>query len=1543
MNCINKNNKEFKSLLKTTGLSDMTLAAKIGSWQAKNNTDAYPTFNEVLGVSPGTFITYNQNSELSDFGTDIDFGRYVQETGDTSVKGFAEYQSNRELPSTRRLVKNPDITLGIDLLSNEGKGDLPTVDLNPIHDQEVKERYFGNKNYDNVTSFDIIDSFKTLEPENTSDSTLKLLSRLSKVKELNIPIKFIDAEALGDSNAYWDSSDNTIYTSKEFLRNSDGETVLRTLLHELVHSKVASALLEPSTPEELELQSLVREFIRDFSSLSKHYGFTNEMEFVAEFYSNPEFKNEVHRLYSEKESVRTLFDKIIDAIRRLFNMAKPNKLDKLMEAIVFNVEISPYRELQGEYGIFRLKNETIKNLVGYRNKIEHVGRSVLDNSERHKKLLNRYKSEEGREKTIEEIEQRIKAIELSDTFEKAEIIVAYVKELLGVAHANAQKTSTYLRRNANNLAELQTTVSRARNYTQLFEMLNTVKDLINDIDSEFYSRRGVFLDKRKGDIDPALTDSILELRPIIHQIENINNGIEDDINRTYKEAFAKLAKNPELFPVVEYNFVNMLIKEYNNDPSLKAKYPTQERYVNQMFKDRKDEYDKMLAEHALKVRENASFDIGWTDLNLSDIYNIPGMLVQVFSIITDKMEAEMKTVFRKFNSKFYKLYDEYSKFNNSLNQKEKFKNLLQLNENNDRYYIRGEYKQEVIEAWQKAKRAVTERIYGDNKAFEITSEEARTMEDLGVQSIFRKTGSYDVKEGDTINMRRTGDKISSNNSEVKKITTFGAYNTLTEEQKLNLANILGFSSMEDLFNSKVYHTNLSSHSKVHKNVYEYLQDKESGSLDAIQYVKLDRDSDFKLTEQPEILEYYEKYTNVEYIQVVKGNDIVKEPVYFVKDEYLDPEYSKLSKVEKDTLAEAHKILQYSSNAFNGRQNLIESIPGVQNFKAYKYPLLPESELEMRARGGFKKIATDRIQRLKLDKNDDINNASPRDFQGNIIHEEKVHYRNYIPSKDVSFSFFDVMMKEYQQAVVHKHRQMYKGEAMVVLETARTKNYLKKEKGGIARNSRNKYNDELSIPGTESNELKKLEGLFETSFHGIYSHADSYFLGYDANKIVGAVNGLAASVALTLNEASGVANILNGMAQLHLDAIGRLDFNMKNLAKAEGLYTKHMPDMLRDATKAFKTSYVNQILDKFNVLGGVSLAQQDYIKSYMVNKFGSSEMSNIYNEAGEHMMQSVLAMAILDGIKVMDKLGNYIDANGNIVDSKDKAMSLLDAIKIDEKTGLIEIDKNVKYTSHTLNTSIHSSSGVAQVGKLIKKRSFDLFGVYDTKRQGEVAKKWYGKALMMFKRFFISGAQHRYSGIRTVLKSPDELTETDRVFSVATKRYDEGYYTTFFRAAIKILKHHNLQYTKDYYNNLSPIEQANLRKATAEAVLTFVLLPAIGLLLAASFDDDDDKPYFLMYQVKRLSMELGQFYNPADLTKLTTNPIAGMRFVQNSFSLLGEILTPINLDPKNNEHVFDWFSDDIHGTNKMYKSIGKLTPGLTRTFVDYKDLYNASYW
>jgi hypothetical protein len=669
---------------------------------------------------------------------------------------------------------------------------------------------------------------------------------------------------------------------------------------------------------------------------------------------------------------------------------------------------------------------------------------------------------------------------------------------------------------------------------------------------------------------------------------------------------------------------------------------------------------------------------------------------------------------------------------------------------------------------------------------------------------------------------------------------------------------------------------------------------------------------------------------------VKDHTDVSGRSWVPKKEYLNPE---VTGVDKDLLKEAIHLVKLGHKNTHGKRSLIRRTGAIQFFK---FPSITKNDFERGLELDFKGYIADKKANLTEVRPDDIGYGEAVSNKNESLKNIKIHFRGNIKPDQQSLDVFTILRKEYLNILSYKEKSKEETTILLLADISKTKNYyqVSKKTGLPLMNSFNENEQAVFIKGEFTNEYSRIKGLIERNLYDTFHEAGGTFLGADMNKLTSYINGLTASIAMSFNIASATANVFNGFTQLFIESFGADTFNTKSLLKAEKKYTLELPEILKDLANPTKTSFINQMLEMFDVFGGFDPATQDFIRDNIAKRLASRKNLNGLNEMGEHAMNAVVTMAVLDSLKVMNSNHKYIDKDGNVVDEKN-AVSLLDMLKKDSK-GKLVVDSKVKYTKHNLTVE-YNKGGNVHINLLIKNKIFDLFGVYDINFKNEVSKHWLGKSVMMFKNYFLGGFEYRYTGFSTSWKNKEDLSEEELNYNSAKKEYVEGIYTSLIRyfkeGVIPALKNLQLMYMKDTYNSLSEHEKANLKKATLEIMLTSVMIPLIGALLAAGADADDDELWFLIYQFRRLESELSQFRNPIEATKLITNPVAGIKLIQNGLSLIYEIGTPIDFVPKDNEHFFSYLNEDSKNQNILIKKAKKLRPVLSQFNKNWKQLHS----
>jgi len=163
-----------------------------------------------------------------------------------------------------------------------------------------------------------------LELEELKDFQRSMLTAFRDLSAKNPTLQIImpDQTDTPIDNSFYDPKSNTIYISKDAYEPQSTERLIRDLVHELAHAYTLSALNNPRTAEERAFKAKMEKAFLDYTSSVLHpdfsYGFTNVEEFVAEFMSNPYFREHLENLDSELAKPKNFIQSILQALSSLF-------------------------------------------------------------------------------------------------------------------------------------------------------------------------------------------------------------------------------------------------------------------------------------------------------------------------------------------------------------------------------------------------------------------------------------------------------------------------------------------------------------------------------------------------------------------------------------------------------------------------------------------------------------------------------------------------------------------------------------------------------------------------------------------------------------------------------------------------------------------------------------------------------------------------------------------------------------------------------------------------------------------------------------------------------------------------------------------------------------------------------------------------------------------------------------------------------------------------------------------------------------------------
>jgi hypothetical protein len=631
----------------------------------------------------------------------------------------------------------------------------------------------------------------------------------------------------------------------------------------------------------------------------------------------------------------------------------------------------------------------------------------------------------------------------------------------------------------------------------------------------------------------------------------------------------------------------------------------------------------------------------------------------------------------------------------------------------------------------------------------------------------------------------------------------------------------------------------------------------------------------------------------------------------------------LSNIEKETLQHFKDTLEESSKNTFGISSLIENHLGA---KYYNLPSITKSNLERAVEGDAKGILKDSKLHFTTTRADDVGyDEVYTDDVGNPIRNVKVHFRGTLDANQQSLDLFRMISLEYKNGINFREKSNKEGELIALVDIAKNKQYNETQGGVRGMVSKLlKFNPLQMSDGISSNTYAKLQSMIESNIYDSL-HNNYKMLGVDMNKAASFINGWTATLGMTLNEVTAVTNVLNGKTQLMLEVVSGQTIKGKSVVKAEGLYLKDMGANFKDLSSPVKNSYSNQLNEMFDTFGVIaSTSGEAFIKNTLLKSKSNFGTLQGAQAAGEHWMQSVLTMSILDSNKVMNENHDYIDKDGNIVDEAEAA-SVLDMLQL--KKGILEMDSSVVYTSHTPNVR-YSQGGKQMLQSLIKKKVLDTAGNYTEDMKAEIKKSWYGKLFTMYRGYLAPGVFTRFGGISSVNKKIENLKSEETFYSESLQQNIEGSYVTLGRYAItslyQSLKKASLQLAVTDWNNLSTYEKSNIRKAVVELLLAKVLLALLANLVAA-LDDDDPKVYFALLQIRRLESEINAYTSVNDQFRILNSPIPSMRVVEAGTSALSLIMNPLDVVEAGKNK----------GKYKVVRKVKSIIPLLNRSDTTYK--------
>ena len=682
-------------------------------------------------------------------------------------------------------------------------------------------------------------------------------------------------------------------------------------------------------------------------------------------------------------------------------------------------------------------------------------------------------------------------------------------------------------------------------------------------------------------------------------------------------------------------------------------------------------------------------------------------------------------------------------------------------------------------------------------------------------------------------------------------------------------------------------------------------------------------------------------------QIDYGEGIVVEP----HDKWLSERYASMSQKEKSDLRIFKDMIDEADELYGHKNSLISDVFGS---KVYRIPGVTKSSMELltegKIGGAFIDKATDMFKR-KADEfeiadsdTQEEKNAKKKDKEfkkvfADVTNNEKLNvpipYRTRLGVKEQSLDLHSILLMNLEAAKNYEQKKKIEASIMVVIDVMGERmvpdydglSGLAKVHGfsGLKRIQVNKSKDQMP------NDQKKAIDMAENRLFGIKEKDAGEIFGANVQKVMSTYLGYASNVSLVGNYLNSIINATSGTVSNVIESIGGETYGMRDWVQAKKSYWSDARYIIQDVGSNVQTSKTNLLMNYFNVMGAANSLNNKFGESNKFQALMSFHSLRALDHGGEHMMQGQTMYAVLNSVKALNSKGEFINEKGQVVTNEKDAASMDKMIDfIATGNGGIELKINPLVEATTFTLRGGQEQMLLDLRGLIKKKTIDLYGVYDENVKAAAQREWWGKLLFFLKKWIEPAGTRRWRGVSSAFKATDDLKDTERFYSEDLKQFQEGYYVTairFVAQLVKAGKGFQLELISANFNKMSKHEKANVRRLAAEVGM--MTLTVLAYAAAGGYDEEpDDETLMARYLLSKEISELSYFFNPMEAIKLMSSPTASLGVVNRNLAVISQLTDPT-----------ETYESGINkGRNKFYVKLRKSTPFIA-SFLE-KDLETA---
>lgn len=467
-----------------------------------------------------------------------------------------------------------------------------------------------------------------------------------------------------------------------------------------------------------------------------------------------------------------------------------------------------------------------------------------------------------------------------------------------------------------------------------------------------------------------------------------------------------------------------------------------------------------------------------------------------------------------------------------------------------------------------------------------------------------------------------------------------------------------------------------------------------------------------------------------------------------------------------------------------------------------------------------------------------------------------------------------------------------GDRDVEIQRGTVKRYIDKAlaKEGVA--------EIVTKKGINSNAYKMLNEYLDSHVYGEFRiDAGTFDLGnwkIDNNKLADALMKYTAVNSLGLNIFSGVSNVAMGTLMNGIEASSGMFFSSADFRGAMKEYSKNIPGFMKDATSRFTQSELGLFMDSFDLFQEFNEYGEKIEHKNGLLRNGHKALYFMQN-SGEHFIQTTHALAMAKGHRIMDgKILSYfewLDITGNKKGKESKKQfaelpSVYDSREVRDVKKVMETDEAeeaVEYTAKEVVIKGVSQEEALAFAERIKGNYQHNHGNYARQDAPNINRRWWGKMLMLFRKWLKPGINRRFS---------KEYFD-QRLGHKYAGNYNVTY--KFMQSLLKDIKTVGLGFVLYWntpqYQQLSEWEKAQITKTMRE------IMVLAGTAILANFlhgmqEDEDEKIWALSFSeflANRMYQETFTYTNPKEFLKTLRSPTATLSTLEKAVNAIQSLM------------------------------------------------------